>query len=207
MTPRGDEALFEFLDTGLSDSWPGEVRATDRFMRIKVRRRIPFHAGISLSEGLLSLELTSNDLSPDEILAAVSGYRLSQRYIRLKNGDFLRLEENEELRRLIELMDTLQVSPKELLSGRMHIPAFQSLYIDKMMESMEDVYAERDSRFKKRSRNSKRSPTLISMCPQNSGMSCANTRSSDTGGCAYSTPTDSEASWQTTWDWAKPCRP
>ena len=150
LTPRGDEALFEFLDTGLSRLMAmSEVRATDRFMRLKVRRRIPFHAGISLSEGLLSVELTSNDLSPDEILAAVSGYRLSQRYIRLKNGDFLRLEENEELRRLIELMDTLQVSPKELLSGRMHIPAFRSLYIDKMMESMEDVYAERDSRFKK----------------------------------------------------------
>ena len=150
VTPRDDETLFTFLDSGLSGLMTmSEVRATERFMRLKIRRRMPFHAGVSLAEGLLTVELTSDELSPEEIMAAVSGYRQSQKFIRLKNGDFLRLDENEELKKLIELMDTLQVSPKELLAGKMHIPAFRSIYIDKMMESMEDVYAERDTKFKK----------------------------------------------------------
>ena len=149
VTPRGDEALFYFLDKGLSILMTmSEVRATERFMRLRIRRRMPFHAGISLAEGLLSVELTSDDLNPEEILAAVSGYRQEQKFIRLKNGDFLRIEENEELQKLAELMDTLRVSPRELLSGKMHIPAFRSLYIDRMMESMEDVYVERDNHFK-----------------------------------------------------------
>ena len=150
LTPRGDEALFTFLDSGLTRLMTmSEVKATERFMRLRIRRRMPFHAGLSLSEGLLNMELISDELSPDEILQAVSGYRESKKFIRLKNGDFLRIEENEELLKLIEMMDTLQVSPKQLLAGRMHIPAFRSLYIDKMMESMEDIYVERDSRFKK----------------------------------------------------------
>ena len=150
LTPRDDEALYAFLDSGLSRLMTmSEVKATERFMRLKIRRRMPFHAGLSMTEGLLNMELISDELSPDEILQAVSGYRESKKFIRLKNGDFLRIEENEELLKLVELMDTLQVSPKELLAGRMHIPAFRSLYIDKMMESMEDVYVERDSRFKK----------------------------------------------------------
>ena len=150
LMPRDEETLYDFLDHGLTSLMNRcEVRATEQFMRLKIRRRMPMHAGISMADGLLSVELTSDELSPDELLAAVSGYRKAKKFIRLKNGDFLRLEENEELQKLAEMMDTLQVTPKQLLSGKMHIPAFRALYLDKMMESMEDVYANRDSHFKK----------------------------------------------------------
>ena len=147
---RDDDTLFAFLDHGLSELMQRcEVRATDRFMRLRIRRRMPMNAGIPLADGMLNVELTSDELSPEELLAAVSGYRKAQRFIRLRNGDFLGLEENEELRKLVEMMETMQISPKELLAGKMHIPAFRALYLDKMMESMEDVYASRDSHFKK----------------------------------------------------------
>ena len=150
LMPRDEEMLYAFLDHGLSELMErSEVRATERFMRLKIRRRMPMHAGISLADGMLSVELTSDELSPDELLAAVSGYKKAKKFIRLKNGDFLRLEENEELKKLTEMMETLQISPKQLLAGKMHIPAFRALYLDKMMESMEDVYANRDSHFKK----------------------------------------------------------
>ena len=150
LLPKDDDTLFAFLDHGLTALMERcEVRATDRFLRLKIRRRIPMNAGISLADGMLSVELTSDELSPDELLAAVSGYRKAQRFVRLKNGDFLKIEENEELKKLAEMMETMQISPKELLAGKMHIPAFRALYLDKMMESMEDVYANRDSHFKK----------------------------------------------------------
>ena len=150
LLPCEEDLLFAFLDRGLSELMErSEVRATDSFMRLKIRRKVPMHAGISLADGLLSVELTSDELSPDELLAAVSGYKKSKKFIRLKNGDFLRLEENLELKKLAEMMETLQVTPKQLLAGKMHIPAFRALYLDKMMESMEDVYANRDSHFKK----------------------------------------------------------
>lgn len=150
LSQRGELPLFEFLDHGLSELMEVcEVRATERFMRLKVRKKVPFKMNVSLTHDLMNLELTSQDLSPEELLLAVEGYKKSAKYIRLKNGDFLRIDENEELARLKELLDTLQIPPKALLEEKLHIPAYRALYVDRMMELMDGVYADRDQHFKK----------------------------------------------------------
>lgn len=146
----GEEPLYRFLEHGLGELLSvSEVRATERFNRLKVRGRVPMNVGVSMDSGIMNLELTTDALTPDELLEAMAGYRRRARYVRLKSGDFLRLEENETIRQLMEMMDVLQISPKQMAQGHMHIPAFRALYLDTMLEQMQDIYAERDTRFKK----------------------------------------------------------
>ena len=150
LTARGELPLFEFLDHGLAELLQiSEVKATDRFMRLKVRKSVPFQAGVSVSSGIMDLTLTSEELTPDELVRVFDGYKKKLNFIRLKNGDFLRLDQNEEIRNLVEMMQTLGVSPKEFAKGKMQIPLFRALYLDLMLEQIEDLYAERDSHFKK----------------------------------------------------------
>ena len=49
---------------------------------------------------------------------------------------------------LAELMKTLQLSPKEFVKGKMHIPAYRTLYLDQMLENSESIYSNRDSHFR-----------------------------------------------------------
>lgn len=50
---------------------------------------------------------------------------------------------------LSQMMETLQVSPKEFVKGNMQIPVYRALYLNKMLEQGENVYLNRDSHFKK----------------------------------------------------------
>lgn len=46
------------------------------------------------------------------------------------------------------MMEDLHLSIKELTKGKMHLPAYRALYLDKMLEGQEGFYADRDRHFK-----------------------------------------------------------
>lgn len=146
---KNPDLTFDLLDRGIPAIMQrSEVRMTDRFKALKIRNRSKFDIGLSVESSLLDLSVTSTDLSPDELLDILFSYRKKKRYVTLKNGDFFRIDENESIARLSEMMDALHISPKEFVSGKTHIPAYRALYLDRMLESTQDIYATRDTHFK-----------------------------------------------------------
>ena len=147
--PKDAELTFDLLDRGIPEILQrSEVRMTDRFKALKVRNRSKFDVGLSVESNLLDISVTSSDLSPEELLDILYSYKKKKKFITLKNGDFFKLDDNESIARLVEMMEALHVSAKEFVTGKMHIPAYRALYLDKMMEASQDIYATRDSRFK-----------------------------------------------------------
>ena len=147
--PKDAELTFDLLDRGIPEILQrSEVRMTDRFKALKVRNRSKFDIGLSVESNLLDISVTSSDLSPEELLDILYSYKKKKKFITLKNGDFFKLDDNESIAQLVEMMEALHVSPKEFVTGKMHIPAYRALYLDKMMEASQDIYATRDSRFK-----------------------------------------------------------
>ncbi len=146
---KDSDLVFDLLDRGIpAIMQKSEVRMTERFKALKIRKRSKFDIGLSVESNLLDLSVSSSDLSPDELLDILFSYRKKKRYITLKNGDFFKIDENESVMQLAEMMEGLHLSPKDFVSGKMHIPAYRALYLDKMLESSQDIYATRDSRFK-----------------------------------------------------------
>ena len=146
---KDDEKLFDFLDRGVPELMRfGEVRSTAAFKNLKIRSRAKFDIGLSVESNLLDINIKSTDLLPEELLEILFSYQKKKRFVRLKNGDFFRLDDNDTVTRLTEMMEALHVSPKEFVSGKMHIPAYRALYLDHMMESSQDLYTTRDKRFK-----------------------------------------------------------
>lgn len=151
-----DEKTYELLQYGIDEFLDmGQVHATDAFKRLKVRDYSKFDVNISFESDLLNLDLTSDEFSPEELMEIFLGYRQKKKYFRLKNGDYFRLDENETIESLSEMMDALHISIDEFVSGHMHIPAYRALYLDKMLEKNESVYAERDRHFKELIKNFK----------------------------------------------------
>lgn len=145
-----DDLLFELLDHGLDELLSlCEVRTTDAFRRLGMQKPVKFQMGISLESNLMNLSVTSRDVDEEELLHILDQYRRKKKFVRLHNGNFLKLEDNESVDRLSRMMEELHLSLRDMTEGKMNIPAYRSLYLDKMLEGQADIYADRDRHFRK----------------------------------------------------------
>ena len=146
---RKDEKLFDFLDKGIGELLQvSEVHMTDRFKRLKLRDRARIHMDVSVGNNLMDLRVSSEDLSREDLLDILSKYKQKRRFARLQNGDYFKIDENETVEALGQIMDNLQLSPGEFVEGKMHIPAYRALYLDRMTDRFPDVILDRDEHFK-----------------------------------------------------------
>ncbi|MBP3879118.1 MAG: DEAD/DEAH box helicase [Lachnospiraceae bacterium] len=147
--PKEGDLVFDLLDRGIPEIMKhSEVRMTERFRALRIRKRVRMDIGLSVSDGLLDLTVRSTELTSDELLDILYSYRKKRKYVTLRNGDFFKLDENETVEELSEMLAAMNIPLKEFVAGKMHIPAYRALYLDKMMEESQDLYARRDSRFK-----------------------------------------------------------
>lgn len=143
-----DEEVLYFMDSGIDRLMSlGEVQTTDRFRSMNVRRRPKLKMGVSLESDIMNLTISSDDIDQEELLQILQSYQRKKKYYRLKNGDFVTMQE-EDVEMLSQLMETLQISPKEFVKGNMKIPVYRALYLNKMLEQSENVYLERDKHFR-----------------------------------------------------------
>lgn len=150
-----EERMYRVLDQGVEVLLGlGEVRCTRRFTNLNIGRRVKMSVGISVSRDLLNLNISTQDVPPQELLDILKSYRQKKKYYRLKNGNFLSLEDNS-LQTLAEMMETLRMSPKDLAKGNVKLPLYRALYLDKLLEKNEEIYSSRDSYFREMVKNFK----------------------------------------------------
>ncbi len=152
---QDEERMYQVLEHGVDDLMElGEVKCTQRFRNMNLIRRFKVAVGVSVSHGMLELDISTEDVSKAELLDILRSYRSRKKYYRLKNGSFLNMED-DSLGMLAELMETMHLSPKEFVKGKMHLPAYRTLYLDKLLEENESVYNVRDSHFREMVKNFK----------------------------------------------------
>ncbi len=145
---RDEGQIYEVMAHGTEKLMElGEVRCTRRFLGYHVVNRVKVSVGVSVSSGLLDLTVATEDVPPDELLDLLASYRRKQKYYRLKDGSFVNLED-QSLEMLSELMESMHVKPKEFVQGKMHLPLYRTLYLDKMLEENDSIYSRRDSHFR-----------------------------------------------------------
>ncbi|MCD8104449.1 MAG: SNF2 helicase associated domain-containing protein [Lachnospiraceae bacterium] len=145
----GDEdRIYRVMTEGVEEMLAlGEVRCTNRFRSRRRIRQIKVSVGVSVSGGLLDLDITTQDVPQDELLDILNSYRVKKNYFRLKDGSYVNLDD-QSLELLAEMMDSMHLKPKEFVKGKMHLPLYRTLYLNKMLEENDSVYSDRDSRFR-----------------------------------------------------------
>lgn len=150
-----EDLIYDVLNSGVERlAELGEVRCTSSFKNLNIVRKMRMSVGVSVSSGLLDLEIDTENISREELLEVLKGYKLHKKYYRLKNGDFINLED-ENLQMLKELMDTMHLPPKEFIKGKVHLPIYRTLYLDKLLEEKEGLYTNRDHTFREMVKNFK----------------------------------------------------
>lgn len=146
---KEEELMYRVLEQGVETLLQlGEVQCTRRFTNININRKVRMSVGVSISGQLLNLEIATRDVPTEELLDILRSYRQKKKYYRLKNGDFLNLQEDDTLKTMDELVEALRMSPKELVKGNVKLPVYRALYLDGLLEKNEEIYSTRDSYFR-----------------------------------------------------------
>ena len=143
-----EDAVLHLLDGGVDRLIAlGEVHTTDRFRNMNIRKAPKVKVGVSIESDIMNLSISSEDVDQDELLQILQSYRRKKKYYRLRNGDFVAVEE-KDIEMLSQMMETLQISPKEFVKGNMKVPMYRALYLNKMLEQSEHIYLNRDKHFR-----------------------------------------------------------
>lgn len=152
---RDEDLIYRVMESGTEKLMEiGEVRCTKRFMGYHTLKPVKVSVGVSVSSGLLELNVSTGDIPQSEMMDILNSYRARKKYYRLKDGSFVNLNDTS-LEMLAELMDSMHLRPKEFVKGKMHLPMYRTLYLDKMLEENDNIYASRDSHFRKVVKNFK----------------------------------------------------
>ena len=150
-----DEVIYRLLDEGIEELMHyGQVFISDALQRMKINASPKISVGVSINHNLLDLTIDSSEIDFHELQEILSSYRMKKRYHRLNNGNFLQLEDNS-LTAFSELMESMHLSVKDLTKGKLHIPAYRALYLDKILQESEGIHYARDKKVKEMLRNFK----------------------------------------------------
>ena len=144
-----DQAAFLFLEQGLPHFYElAEVFISSNMKRIRILSAPRTAVGVSVSNGLLEIDVHSDSLPYEELAGILNSYRRRQKYYKLKSGEFLKLE-NNSLSVLSELAGGLRLSEQAIRSGRISVPLYRASYIDAVLTSHNsDIQSHRDRYFK-----------------------------------------------------------
>lgn len=151
-----DDKLYELLLEGIEEfNQLGTVMATEAFRKNGIRQTPSVELGVSIKSDLLDLSIQSEQLPYNELDEILNSYKLRKRYHRLKDGQFLELEDSS-LSILSELADGLEISGKDLKKGNLRLPKHRALFIDAVLKDAgEQMHVNRDNLFRGLIRNIK----------------------------------------------------
>lgn len=151
---QGEEAVYKLISEGIGEIQKiAEVFADEKLKKIQFLKPPKVSIGVSVSGELLEMNLKIPDMSKEEVYDILSAYQKKKKYYRLKNGDFLELE-NSGIAVLSELTDGLGITEEEFESGTMLIPKYRANYIDAVTkQASENVEVTRSKDFRKIIRN------------------------------------------------------
>ena len=140
-----EEAIYNFLSNDIEKYMKKfEVLATEEFKQKQIRQPKLSNVGVNLLE--ISFDSLNFDLS--ELKDVMEKYKLKKKFHRLKNGEFINLEENETINLIESLKENLDVDYKEIENGDIKLPVFRSLYLDRLLKNTNIKNINKDENYK-----------------------------------------------------------
>lgn len=148
------ENTFDILNEGMKDLMAiGEIHASKDFEKLKIRKAPVTRVGVSVESGILNLEISTDDMSEQELLELLESYRKKKKFFKLKNGDFIRLEQNDTIEELMTTMQAMGVDARDFTKGKLHLPLYRAIFVNNLLEEHDEIAADRDRNFKSLIRN------------------------------------------------------
>ena len=148
-----EEKLYQLLNEGIPAMQKiGTVYISQAIKQMRVTKMPRIRLGVSLSAGLLNLDMDVEGMDQAQLFDILSRYDRKKKYFRLKDGSFLDVSDGQ-LRELSALKDGLQISDSELKKGKTQVPAYRAMYLDSQLKGGDLIKVEKDNAFRALIRN------------------------------------------------------
>lgn len=155
MLEHNEDLLYQLLSGGLARlAEHMSIYTTENFRGLKVLPSPTVSVGVSLKSDLLQLEMHSGEMSAEELAYLLSRYDRRKKYIRLKNGDFLDIQD-DGVGALAEIREDLPLTESSLKKGAVVVPKYRAMYLDAALHSGKHLSVEKNKEFKGIVRNMK----------------------------------------------------
>ena len=142
-----DDTAFDFITTGLSSlSELMAVYVSDRFKRINVRKPAKPAVGISVSGGLLEMDISALGYTLEELAELLKAYRQGRKYHRFKDGSFALTDDS--IGDIDSLAKEMNITDKALLKGKLSVPMYRMLYLDSIQKDHQSLRLKRSADFR-----------------------------------------------------------
>ena len=75
-------------------------------------------------------------------------YKLKKKYHRLKDGSFLKLEENDAIDFIDSITSQIDIDYSQIEKGELKLPVYRSMYLDRLLENVKSVSITKDENYK-----------------------------------------------------------
>ena len=149
MVIRGDdEAVYQLVSGGMSRFMElGEVFISESFKKIRVLPPTNVAVRVRATEGWLELDVDTGGIPKEELFAILAEYQAKKKFYRMKNGDFLTLDD-DGLLTMSKLAQSLGVEKEFAAAETMKVPMYRAMYLDAALKEDRSVSFYRDQLFK-----------------------------------------------------------
>ena len=125
-----------------------EVYYSEDFKKVAVKKSINISGRVSLVDDLLEIAIETKDLDNDELKGVLEALRRRKRFFRLRDGAILPLEEYPGFRKIADLTEQMDISPKEMDGGVMYLPKYRALYLENVLMETGNEIVEKTHMFR-----------------------------------------------------------
>ncbi len=145
-----DKEIYEFLDKDIENYMQKfEVLVTNNFKTKNISKPKIGNIGVKIENNLLSINLENMFFYKEDLKEILQKYILKKKYHRLKDGTFLKLEENEDIEFLNNLQTGLGINYEEIKNGKINLPIYRSMYLEEILKKLKNNSIRKDDNYKK----------------------------------------------------------
>ena len=147
-TCRDYRHIYEFLKNGIKELGRyGEVTLSDRVKEYEIVDSMKIHADVSIEGNWLKLDVDAGEYSRGELEELLAAYRRKEKYIKLGERRFVKLDDNG-LELLAQMAFDLDFSATDIINRQVFIPKYRALYIDGRLREGDLASYDKDGAFK-----------------------------------------------------------
>lgn len=141
-------AIYQLLVSGIAEFQQlGDVFLSEGFKCLRILPPPQIDMKVKTSYQWLDLTLEVAGMEREELIEILSKYKQKTSYHRLKNGEFVRLDD-EGLMTVLQIIDRFQIEGQQLRESSLRIPKYRALYLDALYKKQNSISFSRDQTFK-----------------------------------------------------------
>ena len=141
-----EEDIYDFITRVLpSLNNDCEIYISEEIKQMNKPKNMKLNIGVRLQNDLLKIDINSINVDKEEIKDILYAFQHKKNYHRLKNGEFINLDD-DSIKDLDLLFNDLNIEYNDLKDGEVEVDKYHSLYLENFMNSS-SLHFNRDQHF------------------------------------------------------------